>query len=180
MYRTLLCVLLMIGASTLLAEASTDLEELETMYAADQGARKTGDIDWSVVSKQDAEHRARALALLRDGSIRTANDHFRAAMIFQHGLTLADIRLAHALATIAMTLDPSMKQAKWLAAASWDRALMYQKQAQWYGTQFHQAEVDGPMVLYPVAEGAVTDADRKALNVPTLAEAHEMAKSIGK
>ena len=54
-------------------------------------------------------------------------------------------------------------------------------QPQWYGTQY-QSDDDG-MFLYPIAEGAVSDDDRKAMQVPTLTEVQtqlaEMARMHG-
>jgi hypothetical protein len=120
-------------------------------------------------------------ALLAAGAIRAAADYYRAAMVFQHGDDLADYRLAHALATLAMTLAPDDAHYRWLVGASWDRLLMRQLQPQWYGTQF-KGDAEG-MYLYPVAEDAVDEAARKAIVGHTLAEsrAHvaDAAKEMG-
>lgn len=160
----------------------TDNAEMAALYDADQKARTDGgEIDWAVVAKEDATRRARVLALMRDGALRSAEDHFRAAMVFQHGSMLADYRIAHALATLASALDPDRANYRWLIAASWDRMMTVQLQPQWYGTQFHGS--DAGMFLYPVAEDAVDDAERARMGVPSLAEARAnvsaMAASSG-
>ncbi|TDK32931.1 hypothetical protein [Luteimonas terrae] len=158
-----------------------DNAELSSLYDADQQARADrANIDWNRVAREDAERRARVLALMREGAVRSAEDHFRAAMVFQHGSTLADYRIAHALATLASALDPERVNYRWLIAASWDR-MTAQLQPQWYGTQFHGS--DTGMFLYPVAEDAVDDAERARMGTPSLAEARAnlvtMAASTG-
>jgi hypothetical protein len=102
-------------------------------------------------------------------------------MVYQHGQGLEDIRLAHALATVAMSLEPDEARYRWLVAASWDRIMTTQLQPQWYGTQFQSTPAG--MFLYPVADGAVSDQDRRAMQVPTLDESRsrvaEMARTNG-
>ncbi len=162
--------------------ASAQNAELAAIHQADQSARSDpATIDWTALAVEDAKRRERVVQLLRDGAVRSATDYHHAAMIFQHGSTLEDIRLAHALATLAMSLEPGVPGHRWLVAASWDRMMTQQLQPQWYGTQF-QGNRDG-MFLYPVAEGAVSDEDRQAMHVPTLAEARarleELARTHG-
>lgn len=178
----LACLLALVCAGSFAATpamvASTDNKELADLYAQDQADRATGNIDWAVVAPRDEARQARVRDLLRSGDIRTAADYHHAAMLFQHGNKGDDIRLAHALATLAMTLDGANKGFRWLTAASWDRLLMYHLQPQWYGTQFG-GDSRG-MYLYPVAENAVTDAEREALGVPALAESRQHVTDAAK
>jgi hypothetical protein len=80
-----------------------------------------------------------------------------------------------------MAQAPDDGHFRWLVGASWDRLLMRQLQPQWYGTQY-KGDAKG-LYLYPVAEGAVSDAERTAMVGHTLAEsiAHvgEAAKEMG-
>ena len=153
--------------------------ELAAIYEADQAARSNpAAIDWAIVQPEDRKRRERVHELLGAGEVRAAADYYHAAMVFQHGENLDDIRLAHALSTIAMSLAPEQKRYRWLTAASWDRMLTTQLQPQWYGTQF-QSDDDG-MFLYPVADGAVSDDERKAMQVPTLAEANAQLQEIAR
>ena len=108
-------------------------------------------------------------SVLTAGGARTANDFYHAAMIYQHGADTTSYRRAHDLATRAVELNPDHAEAKWLSAASWDRYLDESGQLQWYGTQYRC--VDGLRRLLPVAEGRVTDEERRSLGVPSLAEA---------
>ncbi len=97
---------------------------LADMFLADQAARRGENIDWAVVTAQDAERRSAVTAILEAGGIRTALDYYNAAMIFQHGESDEDIRLAHSFATISAALGDTAA-AQWLKAASWDRLMLH-------------------------------------------------------
>jgi hypothetical protein len=143
--------------------------ELIEMFRADQAARQ-GEIDWEQVRADDAERRESVLMILEAGGIQTALDYYNAAMIFQHGDSVEDIRVAHSFASISTALDQSSEAARWLKAATWDRLMLNLGQPQWYGTQFVRDEDTGRWKLYDVAPDIVTDEERKALAVPALAE----------
>ncbi len=128
----------------------------------------------------DKAHREEALAFLRSGNVRTANDLYHAAMVMQHGGTTEDYQLAFSLSKLSATLDPSNKTACWLSAASWDRILMSKGLPQWYGTQYHSAGPGSPMELYKVDESVVSDSERAAMNVPSLQEAKDLLLQINK
>lgn len=152
--------------------AGADNEQLRAIVQSDQAER---DKEWKpedlqAISARDAERRAKVQIELAAGRVRTSSDFFNAALVMQHGQGLEDIRMAHALATIAASLDPSNKSAKWLKAASWDRMMSTQKKPQWYGTQYVR-DGDGKWALYVMDETAVTDEERAALGAPSLAEA---------
>jgi hypothetical protein len=149
--------------------------ELAQMFAADQAAR-SGEIDWEVVTVQDAERRTAVLAILASGEVRTALDYYNAAMIFQHGDSTEDIRLAHAFATVSSTLGSSAA-ANWLKAASWDRLLQRFEQPQWYGTQYVRDNTN-KWVLYPVQPDVVTDEQRAEWSVPSLEEAQSRVEAM--
>lgn len=165
-YRVLTFASLILSSSSVLAQNNPELMQ---MLAADQAARGGQDIDWEIVSAEDAERRDAVMSILEAGEVRTAQDYFNAAMIYQHGESSEDIRLAHAFATIASTLGHS-SSADWLKAASWDRLLLRLDQPQWYGTQYIPDD-SGNWVLYPVHPDAVTDDQRAEWSVPSLAEA---------
>ena len=165
-FRALILIILASLSTVAFAQNSA---ELATMFAADQAARRGENIDWAVVSAQDAERRDAVMAILNAGGIRTAQDYYNAAMIFQHGDSEDDIRLAHSFATIAAS-SGNTSAANWLKAASWDRLMLRYEQPQWYGTQYVRDE-SGRWVLYEVHPDAVTDEQRAAWSVPSLAEA---------
>lgn len=169
------------GAPGQATVADTPQATIKSLLEADQADRTSGALqrEPEAVIARDRQRRDAAIAKLRAGELRTAEDYFAAAMIFQH--SAQDIRLAYALATIASTLEPDNARYRWLIAAAWDRELMQRLQPQWYGTQYQSSD-DG-MFLFPVADGAVTDAERTAMGVPTLAEARsnvgKMAEMMG-
>src|SRR5690554_5786711 len=154
-------------------EAAEDNVELQKLFEADQNARRDPDLSWDEISEIDAENRAQVKVMLVQGEIRTGADYFHAAIIFQHGDSVDDIRLAHSFATISATLG--YERAHWMQAASWDRLLMYFDQPQWYGTQF-KVNSDGGWELYEVQPDAVTDEQRAAWRVPSLAESKARAE----
>ena len=179
-----LALLLMSPAGTDAAGTTDNADNaaMNAIHGQDQ-ADRSGDAmqrDPAAVFARDRARRDATLALVREGRLHTATDYFRAAVVFQHSAD--DIRLAHALATIATTLDPGDGRARWLVAASWDRLLMQRLQPQWYGTQY-QDSGDG-VFLFPIADGAVDDEERRRMDVPTLGEARarldDMAKMMGR
>ena len=155
------------------SQGPTDNDALRVLKEQDQAVRigPVGSIDWSKVSPQDAQRRAEVTKMLHAGCVRTANDFCNAALIFQHGEQVEDFQLAYSLASVSIKLDPSNKDARWLTAASWDRIMKAWGKPQWYGTQYTGPHPSGrKWQLYKVDEAAVTDAERNALGVPTVAE----------
>lgn len=163
-----------------LAGQVADNERLSEMFKEDQSARKAKPVDWKIVAPMDKAHQDEVLSLLRSGSIRTAGDFYHAAMIMQHGSSTESYQLAFSLSRLSATLDPSNKKALWLVAASWDRILMSRNVPQWYGTQYRSAGPGAPMELYEVDESVVSDAEREAMNVPSLKDAKDFLLQINK
>lgn len=177
MSKTILVVLLGLLGTCLTANAA-DNPRLVEMFEADQAVRTGESIDWAAAEKQDLAHRVEVLEMIRGNALRTSNDYFRAALVFQHGQAFDDYQLAFALAKIAATLDPNHTAALGLSAAAWDRILMSKKLPQWYGTQYHRASEGAPIELYTIDESVVTDEERSSLNLPTLREARDNASQF--
>jgi hypothetical protein len=154
------------------ANASSTDHALTRIAASDQADREPGPnkIDWSVVEKRDAIRREQVMQLLSSGEIRTAEDYFDAALIFQHGDTMQDAQLALALATVASRIDPTNREARVLAADAWDRVMTRAGKPQWYGTQYVRSKTTGKWELYPTEPDVITEAQRKAIGLPTLEE----------
>jgi hypothetical protein len=161
------------------AEAS-DNPTLAKMFQEDQfDRRECPDVGPCFITPaRDPERQRVAMELLQSGQVRTANDYFHAALIFQHATSAEDSALAHALASVAARIDPKHRGAKWLAAAAWDRTQMRRGKPQWYGTQFAKASAGDGWELYTVDERAVTDEDRKEVGIAPLAELREQARKI--
>lgn len=178
MTRPILATLLALMMFTTHAEGLADNPRLTEIFNADQAARRVTPIDWTRVAAQDKAHQDEVTKLLQADALHTANDHYHAAMVMQHGSNTESYQLAFSLARLAVAMDPAHKRARWLAAASWDRILMSKGVPQWYGTQYLSATPGGPMELYKVDEAAVTDADRAAMNVPSLQQAKDLLQQI--
>jgi len=142
--------------------------QLHQLYLDDQRDRSPGPggIDWQTVAPRDRERVRRVRAIVASGVELSADDRYHAAMVLQHGEAREDFELAHELARRAAEEDADHPQARWLAAAALDRALIAAGRPQRYGTQTIR-EADR-WVLAPV-DPAVTDAERAAWDVPPLA-----------
>ena len=154
------------------AERSTTLNaELIQIHHDDQADRVAGSyeqIDWSKVAPRDQARRQRVDEILAAGGARAADDYYHAAMVYQHGNAPDEIQRAHDLAVKAVELDPDHDAARWLAAASEDRKLMYEHKPQKWGTQYKK--LNGTWVVWEV-DPAITDAQRAEWNVQPLAAA---------
>ena len=116
------------------APVSADNPVLRRLFNEDQGDRKSGTLDADTV-KRDAKRREQVLRELRSGRLRTATDYYHAAMVFQHGESADEIRLAFSLAWTSAQMDEKKRdRALWLSAAAWDRIMMRLQKPQWYGT----------------------------------------------
>jgi hypothetical protein len=147
---------------------TTDNAEILSMYEADQSARKVANIDWNQLNKDDAFRRKRVDELLDSGKVVTGKDYYHSAMIFQHGMDTVASAKAIKLMKKAIELDPATN--KWLLAAAIDRHLMRKGEPQIYGTQYVRMGSNAKFERYRIDSTKVTDAERKAHNVETLAE----------
>lgn len=147
-------------------EIVADNPEMDAIVAADQADRNDiGKIDWSAVTPRDEARKARTKALMEAHKLRTANDFYHAAFVFQHGSTADDFLLAHTFSIIAAALG--RKDATWIAAATLDRYLQKIGQKQIYGTQFNN-QGDSPLTQEPYDRRLVSDSLRAALGVPSI------------
>lgn len=171
--RISIIFLVFISITTFAQEDNTELAE---MYKKDQSERMNGPIDWAVLSKNDSIRRAKVNSMLENGEVQTGQDYYHAAMIFQHGNDTIASGKAVRYMKKAVELDPSTN--KWLLAAAIDRDLMRKDEPQIYGTQFIKNGMDQPYELYKLDSTQVTDAERRAYGVPTLAEQKLQLKSM--
>jgi hypothetical protein len=159
------------------AAAPGSNSEMAALFAADQADRAPGGagIDWTVVGPRDVARQARTRALLDAGALRTGEDYYRAAFIFQHGTKADDYLLAHALAVAAAARGHS--QAPWIAAATLDRYLQKIGQPQIYGTQYRTPNRQST-TQDPYNRKLVPDAVRQALGVPSQAQQEARRREI--
>lgn len=114
-------------------------------------------IDWPEVNKRDDERHAAVRKLLADGKLQSGADYQFAALIFQHSGDSAGLILAHTLAVTAVAKGEG--NAKWLAAATFDRYLHSIKQPQVFGTQLWR-DAGGPWSMEPYDRAALSDSIR--------------------
>lgn len=147
---------------------TSDNAEIQRMYDEDQSARKVANINWTELNKADALRRRRVDELLDSSKVRTGQDFYRSAMIFQHGTdTLAS---AKAIKLMKQALDLDSTVNRWLLAAAIDRHLMRKGMPQIYGTQYIMMGQNGKWQRYQIDTTKVTDQERRAYHVETLAE----------
>ena len=154
----------------LLAGRALAQSEIDTIYNEDQKDREANPTGIAAVTKiieRDAGHRKRVRDLLAAGALTSGKDFEKAAYVFQHGDTSDDFLLAHILAMVAVKKGNG--DAIWIAAATLDRYLNKIGKAQVLGTQFH-FENDSPWTQEPYDRALISDALRRALNVPIMAE----------
>jgi hypothetical protein len=139
--------------------------EMTAIFDADQEARSHPEsIDWKAMGAADDMRRVRTQALLDAGRLRSADDFYHAAFVFQHGHEPGDYLKAHALALVAA--GRGKPAATWIAAATLDRYLQSIGQPQVYGTQFHNK--GGTWTQGPYQQNLLSDALREASRVPSL------------
>jgi len=151
--------------------------ELQDLFRADQDERSNhpdyGTPEYWLLRERDAERRKRLEGIIESGGLKEPEDYYRAGWILNHGESVEEIWQAHILAKAAVELD--LRRARWLAAATYDRWLMYQGKPQKYGTQIVP---DGKRQRVWDVEPATSDAERAEWDVPSLAEMERRAEEI--
>jgi hypothetical protein len=153
-------------------DAMSDNPRLSAIYEEDQADRiswREKKIDDATILLRDESRRTEIKRMLAAAQVRTAHDFYRSALIFHHGQTADDYRLATSLAWVSMTIDPANKDYAYLAASTWDRFMLKQGKPQWYGTKCRrESERAGAAELFPVDETVVTDSDRARFDLKPL------------
>lgn len=159
-------------------EQIEDNTELVEIYKNDQADRQTSNIDWDVVSKRDSLRRVRVHQLIDSGKVNTGNDFKNAAMVFQHGNDSVDYGMAVSLMKTAIEKDTTIN--KWLFAAATDRYLLSKDEPQIYGTQYQKFGKDAPWQIGKIDTTKISDAERIAYGVETLAQQREKVKRLNR
>ncbi len=167
-----------VGQPLKLDDEWPDNPDIKALFDADQAARETPDsANWQEVAKQDAARREATQKLLDDGKLRSAEDYYLAAFIFQHGDKPDDYLKAHSLAVISAA--KGNRDARWIAAATLDRYLVAIGQKQIYGTQYSR-HPDKKWTQEPYDRSLISDALRRATGVPSLADQNKKLQEMGK
>lgn len=160
----------------------TDIDQsdaIQELFLADRrehlNVPSVGTTEYSALRQRDQVRRESALRLLMSLANPDAQDLYRVAWLFNHGDTPEEAHRAHQLAAQAAALG--YNDARWLAAASYDRWQMYCGKPQKYGTQIVP---DGTQHRVWDTDPHMTDAERAEFNVPPLAEQHKRAIELTK
>lgn len=144
-------------------------EELLSLYKQDRhehsNQAKVNTPEYKAMRARDMQRRERVMGIVTQSESLTAEDYFHAAWIMNHGDTPVDAQHAHTFAVRSSELG--YRPARWLAAASYDRWLMYQGRPQKYGTNYIY---DGRQDRLWDVDPSTTDEERAAWDVPPLAE----------
>ena len=142
--------------------------EITELFMVDQADRQAGrKIDWAVVGPRDAARRLRVRTMLDEGLIRSADDYYHAAFVFQHGDLPADYLLAHVLAMAAQS--KGRPDAGWISTATLDRYLRSTGKPQILGTQYVNG-ANGALTQGEFDTALIPDSVRAALGVPSRAQ----------
>lgn len=155
------------------------MTKVKVLYEEDISERNN--INWDYASptqiadlrRKDRKRREKALSLLNEGKIKSAQDYHHVALIFQHGESTIDYKMAHEFAKKALELGD--ESAKWLFAATLDRYLISMGKPQKYGTQFKLNNKREWELGEPI-DPTVTDKERVKYNVPPLSQALQKYK----
>jgi hypothetical protein len=139
--------IMLICASTSLAaqipstgNSGAPVKLVQQLFQEDQndlpghGPNGTSTVDEQQYNARVEVRKRQIRALLAGGGLKTGEDFYDAAFIFQHGETAEDYLFAHVLAMEAVLKGYDV--AKWVAAATLDRYLQIIHQPQIFGTQY--------------------------------------------
>lgn len=169
------CIYTSVAASQTVA----DNAKLTQLFNEDQDARQAKHITWSDVSAADAARRDAVHKMLEVGEVRTANDYYHAALIYQHGQEPDDYLLAHVLAVDAISLGK--KNARWLSAATLDRYLLSVSKSQIFGTQFQSTPgKKDSWVLRTANPNLLSDSLRALLCVVSTSEQQKVLDDVNR
>lgn len=175
----LIALSVLLAATPVLAQKPTDRDnpEMNALFVEDQavrqGVKPEQYADRAFVTRMiegDRTRRLRARTMLDAGKLKTANDFYAAAFLFQHGNRPEDYLLANTLAVAAVARGKT--EGRWIAAATLDRYLQATGKPQIYGTQYLSGTATGP-TMDPYDRTLVPDTLRNVLGVPDIARQQE-------
>lgn len=119
------------------------------------------------VAKRHVERAAEVRKMVEAGEVTAGIDQFHAAVLLVETNAPEDLKLAEQLA--CQSAEQGVELARRVAAEAIDKQLVQQHLPQRYGTQYEWIFVLRAWRLYPI-DPRTTDADRRAMGVPPLAE----------
>jgi hypothetical protein len=153
-----------------LAACSSPSSRLDRMYAslrsdiAEHGHESVFDPS---LGQRHAERAAAVREMVEAGEVEKGIDRFHASVLLVESDDLENLKLAEELAL--QSAEQGVELGRRVAAEAIDKQLVKQRLPQRYGTQYEWVVVLRAWRLYPV-DPLTTDADRRAMGVPTLSE----------
>lgn len=151
--------------------------ELERLYREDLAEHEhvpaVGTQDYADLRQRDRNRRERARQILSEIADPESSDFYHAAWLFNHGDEPDEARLAYELASESAASGHA--DAKWLAAAAFDRWCMYRGSRQKYGTQIVP---DGIGYRLWDVEPETTDDERARFGVPSIEAMKRRAEKL--
>lgn len=135
------------------------------------------------VAIKDKKRREQVLRLLKERKVKTSEDYFNAALIFQHGDSLGDYKKAEKYAH--QSLKMGYEHARWLYAAATDRSLVHQGKKQKYGTQYETVVLNQnsptrakKVIRLSPYDRRTSDETRRRFDVPPLKDLIKRQKEL--
>jgi hypothetical protein len=129
------------------------------------------------LQQRTLERADKTKALLGQKGVDSAADHYYAALVFVQCTREVELELAHQQGLVAA--ERGETRGFRVAAEAFDKLLLKRGMLQRYGTQFVWEPVLRSWRLYPI-DPRTTDAERKAMGVPPLAELEQQAAELNK
>ncbi len=177
-YILILAFLILVSCKKRKKEIAIDNVELIELTDADQNERKNSELDPKLIYVKDSLRREKVIVLESEKKLKTSNDVYNAALIFQHGRDSTDY--LKALNFIKKSIELDSTRNKWLFAAITDRYLLSIGKPQIYGTQYQKHGIDKPWRLGEIDTTKVSDDERIEFGVETLEQQREKVKRLNK
>lgn len=176
LFRLQILAVIICCSLTNLSFSQNDNSKLKLIYDNDRNSRNSDEINWDSLVVEDSIRLFSVFEMVKSNELKTANDFYRAALIFQHGDDSSAYGMAIVCMKRAIELDSSIS--KWMLAAAIDRELMSRNKPQIYGTQFIKKGRDGMWERYLIDSTVISDKERVFYGVETLEQQHSTIREM--
>lgn len=156
--------------AALAAACSSTSNRLDRMYVslkediAEHGGKNEFDPG---LAQRHAERAAAVREMVEAGEVKKGDDRFHAAVLLVESDDLEDLKLSEQLAL--QSAEQGVELGRRVAAEAIDKQLVRKRLPQRYGTQYEWVVALRAWRLFPI-DPTTTDADRRAMGVPPIAE----------
>lgn len=154
---------------------STHLQRLARDQQVDMETKAHSGDEMRAAEARTAKRVERVRQWIEHGEVKSADDHFHAALVLVQSNQEADLDEANAQALKAAELGEN--RGFRVSAEAFDKLMVKRGLAQRYGTQFMWEPVLRGWRLY-ATDPRTTDAERAAMGVPSMAQLLEQEKAL--